>query len=223
MQVTINGDQQLFVIKNNLGFSCFGFDNCFKDSLQLSELLNRPDLAPKEEDKGKVIQYHNYQTLVSIATKSGDLGTWFSTGTDQKVKNILETAINDHSKLRIFYGDSVTGKSWMDEFDMYGRIGRSCGTLKIPLMIEDGELGGSGILTDRIIKIVKFSKRGGISIPFVLYEIENFNLPTMKIVENEHPEYAVSVLCDDVVHARLKTMAKADKWVKFMNGLTPKP
>ena len=158
-QVTVNGDQNLFVIKNGMGFSCFGFDNCYKDSLQLSQMLNRPDLAPKIEDKGKVRQYQNYQTLISIASNSGDLGTWFSPGTDSKVKNILNTAINDHSKLRIFYGDCVTGRTWMDEFDMYGRIGRSCGTLKIPLLIEDGEMGGSGILTDRIIKIVKFSKR----------------------------------------------------------------
>lgn len=223
MQVTVNGDQKLFVIKNDMGFSCFGFDNCFNDSLQLSQLLNRPDLSPKQEDRGHIKQYNNYQTLLNIARISGDLGTWFSLGTDAKVKSILNTAINDHSKLRIFYGDSVTGRSWMDEFDMYGRIGRSCGALKIPLLIEDGEMGGCGILTDRIIKIVKFSKRGGVIIPFVLFESENFNLPKMEIVENEHPDYPVSVLCDEVVHARFKTMAKAEKWIKFMNGLIPKP
>lgn len=221
MNVTVNNEQRLFVIPCGDGFSCYGFDNCYYESLQISLKLKCPDLAPKEQEKGQIAQYENYLKLLNEARKHPMRDTWFSFHTPLEVRDQLESVRVSRKNVRIFYGDSVTGKSWMDENDVYGKIGRSNGTFKIPLLIPPRQDGGCAVLTDCIVKIVEFSTKKGVVTPKVLYQHKSFQVPTLTIVENEHPDYPVSVLANNSVHARFKTMAKATKWISFMNGLSP--
>jgi hypothetical protein len=81
-------------------------------------------------------------------------GMYFTKGTDEKVMDILCNFCNTDTRIRIFYGDKKTGKDWCEIYDTIGYIGRSCGTQKIPLLINNKRsLGGGGILTDCILKI----------------------------------------------------------------------
>jgi hypothetical protein len=199
------------------GYTCLSFDNCFNDSLQLSEMLNRPDLAPKSDEKGTLSQYDQYQNLIKIAG-STNIGTWFTPGTNPQVKRILQNAIDTSTSLRIYYGDTDTGRSWMDEYDMFGKICRTTGSLKSPIIVAPREHGGTIILTRCIVKIVRFSKKESGEFATVLYQHPKFNLPKMEIVLNESPKYLATVLCDGKAEARFKTVAKAEKWISFMQG-----
>ena len=84
-------------------------------------------------------------------------GTTYHDDTPPAVIRILEANRQDRRAERIImeYGDTTTGKSWgkygnCDE----GYIGRSTGTIKIPLAIHNKRsLGGGGILDNRIIRI----------------------------------------------------------------------
>jgi hypothetical protein len=49
----------------------------------------------------------------------------------------LETDRKNQRKIRLFYGDTQTGQSWFDEHDVVGRIGRSTGSIKVPLLVAD--------------------------------------------------------------------------------------
>jgi len=81
-------------------------------------------------------------------------GTTYQEGTPQKVISILERARKDGTRIRVHYGDQITGEDWLDEFGMTGRIGRSMGPVKIPLILASRRsYGGSGILTDCIVRI----------------------------------------------------------------------
>jgi hypothetical protein len=220
--VSVSSSAPTFIIPSGIdGFSCYGFENCFNDSLQLSQLLERPELAPKGEEKGTLKQYSNYRHLIDIA-KNRDIGTWFTPGTDGQVKRILQGAIDSKSSLRIYYGDVQTGRSWMDEYNMFGKISRTSGTLKTPIIVAPGEDGGEAILAHCIVKIVAFSKRDGIEFGRVLYQHKNFNIPSMTIELGESEKYAATVMVDGKPEARFKTVAKAQKWIDFMLGLTSK-
>lgn len=82
-------------------------------------------------------------------------GTSFHKETPMAVCNILSNAINNREqKLRVFYGDTKTGKDWNESYDTFGFIGRSMGSVKIPLMIHSRRsLGGPAILDHCIVRI----------------------------------------------------------------------
>lgn len=81
-------------------------------------------------------------------------GTSYHQDTDPRVIDILENCrINKH-RIRVVYGDVVTGVSWEERFDVTGTVGRSTGEMKIPLMIHNKRsMGGGSILTHCIIGI----------------------------------------------------------------------
>lgn len=57
-------------------------------------------------------------------------------------------------RLLLDFGDTETGKSWQEKFDIAGYIGRSTGRIKIPLLIHNTRSSGGGAILDHcIIKI----------------------------------------------------------------------
>jgi len=90
---------------------------------------------------------------------------------DSRVISILEAArtarrSGDGYRLRIYYGDPSTGRSWGD--GEAGYIGRSTGSVKIPLILANSKSsGGAAILVENIIKVEYANKKlGG-----VLYDV----------------------------------------------------
>ena len=61
-------------------------------------------------------------------------GMYFSESTNDKVCNILSTS---KERLRFYYGDIKTGKCWMEEYDTIGYVGKSSGSVKVPLLIKN--------------------------------------------------------------------------------------
>jgi len=136
-------------------------------------------------------------------------GFWFAEGTASSVQSVIVSNYRCKNRLRFWYGDKKTGKSWNDENDVCGYIGRSTGTKKIPLLINKiSSYGGGGLLTDCIIKVVDTGTKR------VLYQHENFNQPEF-IVRT----YDCAVLANNIVHARgFKTEKQAQRYADFMNG-----
>jgi hypothetical protein len=93
-------------------------------------------------------------TGVDFVQEESPVGTFYHHDTPHEVRAILDTAIANRSRLRLWYGDTETGKQWNDEYDMLGYIGRSTGRIKIPLIIANSRsMGGPGILDNCIIAI----------------------------------------------------------------------
>jgi hypothetical protein len=85
-------------------------------------------------------------------------GTAYHADTDERIINILERARQSGQRVRIFYGDSRTGKDWMERFDTIGYIGRSGGRLRVPLLIKNSRSYGGGALLDNCIVKVTIEK-----------------------------------------------------------------
>ena len=142
-------------------------------------------------------------------------GTYFKEETNDKVIDLLEDARLNNSRIRIFYGDTSTGKSWLDEYDVLGYIGRSTGETKIPLLISTrSSFGGSALLDSCIVKITK-DKR-------TIYEHPKFHIGNVEIKDADSDivkkGYLFSVFVDSKLHANFRSKERAENWVEFMKG-----
>ena len=89
-------------------------------------------------------------------------GTSYYKGTDIKVMHILERIRKDHIRIKLSYGDINTGRDWNETNDIYGYVGRTCGKIKIPILLHNNNsMGGGTILTDCIVKIEYANKKNG--------------------------------------------------------------
>ncbi|MYM92780.1 hypothetical protein [Duganella vulcania] len=224
MQVTLNPEQQLFVINTGSGYSCHGFQNVLDEIRELVKRLKRlkmllptSNLAQINQDEvGTLNQYQQYQDLVKlIGTRK--VGTWFNFNTAASVRKVLEECREEGTTVRVFYGDTTTGRSWLDEHDVVGRIGRSAGSLQIPLLVPEGEYGGCGILDASIIRIVD------VGTGMDLYRHKQFHLPAMELKLDEHKEYPHALHIADVegnfgVHARFASLPQASAYIAFLHG-----
>ena len=141
----------------------------------------------------------------------------FDNNTCSKVKTVLTECYNNQCRVRIWYGDTNTGMSWLEEYDTMGAIGRSTGQQKIPLLVKNSRSnGGSGILCHCIIRIDVIGSRR------TIYEHPSFTVPTLGVYpnldEDTKTKYPFIVLKDNELQARFKSRKSAYNYVYFMTG-----
>lgn len=141
----------------------------------------------------------------------------FNEKTCDKVKTVLTGCYNNQCRVRLWYGDTKTGLSWMDEYDMIGTISRSTGQQKIPLLIKNSRsIGGGGILCHCIIRIDIISSRR------TIYKHPLFYVPTLGVYpnldEDTKNKYPFIVLKYGTIQARFKSEKQAKNYVDFMTG-----
>lgn len=137
-------------------------------------------------------------------------GTCYHQETSDQVIRLLEKLQNNGTEVRIFYGDTQTGQSWHDEFDVVGRIGRSTGSIKIPLLVPKGDCGGPGLLDHCIIRIDTREE--------TLYQHKKFRVGHMTLSQGNDKKLPWEVFIDSVLHARFELNAEATKFMTFLQG-----
>jgi len=139
-------------------------------------------------------------------------GTYYHEETPIRVRAILDTAMNTGLRLRLFYGDTITGMSWFDENDMCGTIGRSSGPIKIPLIIANSRsTGGPGILDRCIVAIADAPGR-------FVYRHPSFNAGEWTTGKAQSAGYIEAAYCNGELHAQFKKQGQASRYIAFMKG-----
>jgi hypothetical protein len=144
--------------------------------------------------------------------------TWYDSWTADGVIYWLETFRSSGQRIRIFFGDSATGKDWCEEYGTMGRISRSMGPIKVPLLIVNSRShGGAAILDYCIVKITQ-GKR-------VIYQHPSYHIPEFKIKDTDPPIEDLMHEVRQVVEdgsdkavARFSTKEQAERWVEFIQG-----
>ena len=141
--------------------------------------------------------------------------TWYCLDTPDSVIQILDGAMKNHERIRVFYGDTETGRDWMEIYDTIGYVAHSYGSIKIPLLIKNSRFaGGIGILDDNIVKIT-IDK-------VVVYEQGNYRLPHMEIREASDSLKAIgynySTFADGKNDFNCETMKQAENHIDFLKG-----
>jgi hypothetical protein len=89
-------------------------------------------------------------------------GTSYHAKTAPAVIDAIENARLRGWRIRVHYGDTVTGVDWMDVYDVTGRVSRSMGPVKVPILLANSRShGGSEMLTHCIVRIRHASKKNG--------------------------------------------------------------
>jgi hypothetical protein len=133
-------------------------------------------------------------------------GTFFHEETDNKICEILVNAQATRQRLKFYFGDTATGKSWNEENDTIGTVGRSTGTIKIPLLIKTSRSYGGGAILDHCIVKIKDAKTGA-----VLYQHENYSGPKVEIIPSDMPEYKYNTIVNGELFGRHKTERSAKR------------
>ena len=87
-------------------------------------------------------------------------GTAYHIETSREVIEILEELRQKQVRIELDYGDTKTGRSWGEVHDIKGRIGRSNGEIKIPILLYNNRSLGGGAILDHCIIGIK-STNGG--------------------------------------------------------------
>lgn len=143
-------------------------------------------------------------------------GTSYHAGTSEKVIEELEKARAMDQRVRIFYGNVLTGKDWMEEHAVCGKIGRSAGEVKVPILLaREGSYGGASISTECIVRILRDGRE--------TYRHPDYHQAALEITESTspdalRPDYNWLVTAGGADTARFQSRNKAQRWVNFMEG-----
>ena len=217
-KVSINAAQQRYVIDCGEGYTCLGFANARDHANQIACRLGRPDLAFTEEDYGSLAGYEKYGRAVQAWSQSPlTRTTYFDPGTDAKAARVLESCRTRERKVRLILGDTSTGEPWLEEHDVVGRIGRSTGSLKVPLLIEPDEHGGCAILCACLLAIVDWESGD------FLYRHAAYREADLSIKPSGDADRSWNVLRREEVVASFRDIGKAGAYLAFMRGATIEP
>jgi len=148
--------------------------------------------------------------------KVSESGTYYSNETPDEVIRVLESIRGTSQRVKIYLGDRETGRDWMEEDGKVGKIGRSTGPIKIPLLIKTvNSQGGGAILEDCIVKIATSPS----TLARVLYQHPRYHQPAMEIINEGlegKPEYTHALRIGGEVYSRHTSERSAKKLVALL-------
>lgn len=218
MDVKVNKGTQRFELHSEIGVSFYGFQNCLD---AITELANRMGLEYMDPAQfGTMEQYLMYRKYIGLfSNHPSNRLTWFDAGTATEVKRILELAIESGKKLRLFFGDAETGRDWMEEYDTVGKIGRSTGPMRVPLLLDSKGEGGPAILTRNVIRIQNATNGQDL---YVHPEYQEPVLRNTPIADGSSPgltwKTEVKIGTEWEEQARHKSEAHATRYLEFICG-----
>lgn len=139
---------------------------------------------------------------------------------NESVMKVLENLYGTNNRVRIFYGN-VDGL-WHEEHDVCGRIGRSTGTHKIPLLCHNSRSVGGEVLPYNLIVGIMNNKKKW------LFKTDNLEellkgYAAMEFKKNDYPfdpEYTFACGYNGESLAVFKNEKQRDAYINFMSGKT---
>ena len=126
-------------------------------------------------------------------------------GVNSVVASTIESVYKRGLRVRVWYGDVKTGEAWPETYDVVGKIGRSTGVKKIPLLLKNASsTGGGALLVSNIVRIDSTDGR-------TLYKHEKFSHGEWKAQGNE-------VYYNGELFAKVKSNKSAVNFCMFMIG-----
>jgi hypothetical protein len=139
-----------------------------------------------------------------------------STVNDSLIDTLL-SCYENRNRIRVWYGDTKTGRAWNEEYDIIGRVGRTTGEIKVPILIYNARsYGGSELLLSSLLRIVDIKTHR------ILWTVPNFHVEKMEVVY-KNGDYPFQVMqtrdTGEVVNiANFKNEASAYRYTDLMNG-----
>ena len=153
-------------------------------------------------------------------------GTSFDVRTPDEIVAILENARQNRTRLHVSLGETEgpeAGNDWLEENMVYGVIGRSTGSIKIPLLIHNRKSSGGPGLLDHCIVRIRTSAGGR-----VLWQHPGYHHGDLEIQQRSEPVttpdgriLAVTVIRDGQEHAAFESVEQARRWAVKLGVVAP--
>lgn len=134
------------------------------------------------------------------------------TQVDDCLMAVLSECYRQERRLRVWYGDRKTGESWFEDCETTGRIGRSCGNFRVPLILADSRSWYGGALSvGSLIRVDDIKARK------TLWKVPNYcdKLELFHVKGNKLPW---QVCGRSTTLACFETEEKARRWMDFQQG-----
>ena len=183
----------------------------------------------KWEDRIKACELGNGNTIYYVERNGVDFEVGIYLGdkktlevynqVDYSLMDILNSVRHSKHRIRIWYGDKDTGRSWNEEYSVTGTVGRTCGIFKEPILLSNcRSCFGGAILVGSLIRVDDITSHR------TLWKVSNFHVEKMSIEHrSEKTDYPYAVMCtkdNGAISniANFKTEIQAKRWIDFMNG-----
>lgn len=138
-------------------------------------------------------------------------GTSYDSTTCQQVIDTLENIRQKQIRVHLSYGfvdGPRAGEDWFEEHEVTGRISRSMGPVKVPIIVYNRRsLGGGGIIVGRIIKIRRTDTNQ------ILYQHLKYNYGILTTKSNNE---TIDLFRNGKLHANFKNQKELDRWLNKM-------
>lgn len=138
--------------------------------------------------------------------------THYHINTPAELIVLLEKHRLSGDTVRLYYGDTATGRDWMEENDVRGRLCRSMGPCKVPLLFGRGGRCGPAILDHCIVRLSVCQDGKDKEV----YRHPNYNIPAVSLIPDTELGYTVAAKVNGQIHARFKTVAEAGLYIAEM-------
>lgn len=148
------------------------------------------------------------------AYKTTDDGTHYPAGVPDELIQVLESARLNEKRVRLFYGDPKTGIDFLEQHDIIGRIGRTGGIVKSPiLLMRENSSGGPLIPVDIVLKVTDANTKK------VLYQHPLYKEPEFIVQKNESNK-TYNVIYNGQTHAVFPfgKEERMENYINFMKG-----
>lgn len=156
------------------------------------------------------IRHHSNRPYLTMG------GTFFHPYTPESVARAIEQARTRDMRVRLWLGSTHTGRAWAESHDICGRIGRSMGPVKVPLLLHNARSRGGPALLDHCIVAVQNTKTRE-----WLHRHPTFDPGLFRLADGDpftvvwHPPGITSA---GEVRSRHKTAGAAARMAAFMRG-----
>ena len=144
-------------------------------------------------------------------------GTTYPEGVDSKLIQELEKARLAGKSVYFRLGDKLTGQDWLDDYALYGKLGRSMGPEKILILLKTSRsIDGPAILVNCIVRLLVEGKEVW---RHPLYTVPDFSIEWSAF--NKQCNVRVQHKTHEIL-ACFDTKDQAKRWVNFMTGKSQK-
>jgi hypothetical protein len=134
--LTVDSRQRVFIDRHAGSLEAVSFTDVFDITNALAGRLKVPAMAIASTAIGSVESYRRYRLLLAKAARELPRDeTWFHPRTSRDVRQALEEARIARHRVRLYYGDAVTGLDAMELADTVGYVGRGGGVLQHPVLL----------------------------------------------------------------------------------------
>lgn len=128
------------------------------------------------------------------------------------ITDLLERLSTRDCRYRIHYGNTETGRDWMDEWEVEGYVRRSMGPSKVLLIVHNRRsMGGGAILIDRIVRIRHTTRGNG---NLYLHPLYHTGFECVRNNPSNGTRLHWEAVVDGECYARFETEKGAKRWLR---------